>query len=265
MNVLQRVPTWKYGRNGSFGLWVRAMTNGRFLILLYKGVIFSRTTTFVYTLTKAASEGVEDGNSEEGGETGGTAEDSFSDLTFLQKIEPTLFVVPSSGAVIQDSEFPIVIFADRSNVVYSNDELQNFKKFGPVPDDYFYELKSGGPADSHNFPEPDPSIYATEDGYAKKNTQKGLLVPLFRIDIEKRDNGEAQIREVLEIFSHDKFAFEKVIATETEEPEEDCEEGGESGTDAGSPDEGFEDGEEGFGSVGGADELPTGGGTRPCP
>lgn len=253
-NAIGNGPAWNYGKNASFGLWVNALKGARMFVALYKGVVFTSKTTVLWKAT-ATNVDVAEG------------EDPLPpeiELEFKQKIEPTLTVVPPCGAVIPHSEFPIVIFVSGTSVVYCGDDLKSFKKFASVSEGAFYELSSGGVASAFELPEPDATVYDDAEATVD-DTKKGLLIPLWRISVEKGSSAVLRISEVLDIRTRDTFAFEEAEA----EPDAGTDDDPDGGTGDNICEE--DDGEDDEGLDGGVGEDPgiedpTGeNGLAPCP
>ena len=251
-NMIGNTPVWNYGKNASFGLWVSPLKGSKLLVVVYKGVILSRKTTFMWKAEiteKAAAEGA--------------SPEHEAKLTFKQKIEPKLSVVPASGAVVSKSDFPITLFASGATVVYSGDGMTEFKKMDAVSDETFYELKTGNAAGSFDLPELDKDVYETKAKVAKE-TQKGLLVPLWRIDVDVSAAGTLSVREVLNLHTDDTFAFEPYEEEPEKEPgaEDPCAPGDGGGEGEG----GGEDGQGGgAGGEEGTEEAGEEDGEEPCP
>lgn len=254
-----KLPIWRFGKTASFGLWARPLGDSKILIMLYKGVVFSRTNTFVYKLSKPVEE------TEEETEEDGTGTDKVDvKLEFRQKISPKLIVTEPCCAVVPQSAFPIVVVCSEENVLYTDDELKTFKKMSPIPEDKFYATKSGDTASEFALPELDEAVFLTND--SAEETKKGLLIPVVRISAGLRSNGSVYIKEVLDIREHDLFAFENGdFGSEEKEPDEDCTEDGETGAgDLGAGDGGGDGGGGGeAGEAGDGDSGETG--KEPCP
>lgn len=259
--MLGRGPVWNYGANASFGLWATALANSRMWIALYKGVLFKRKTSFLWKTTVKEVEG----------ETGGTAHEV--DLTFKQKILPALTVVQPCGGIVSRAEFPIVIFECDGSIVYSRDQMESFKKFAVIPERTFYTAGASGSGSGFDLPDVDSEVYETKKETVEE-TKRGLLVPLWRIDVEVSGSGALSVKEVLDLRTADTFAFEKYEEEETPEggetgatgEEDPCDPGGGGGDGA----DDFE--EEQPGDEGGLESNDPGapdengeGGLKPCP
>lgn len=254
-NMLGKVPTWSFGRNASFGLAVNPRKDAKIYIKLFKGVIFSRKVTFLWKDVGAATPPSEDGE----------AVKEKVELEFKQKIQPKIVVVPTSGALIHFSEFPIVLFASDSTIVYSNDELSSFKAFEAIEDGEIYSKDTGQPGSAHELPVPDDNEYDDAED-TLEDTKRGLLVPLLRIAVDKDAEGVVFVSEILNIVQNDTFAITEAEATEEGEGEDGdpCARDGEIGASNGytggvpeMPDEepGESDPEDGTGE--GVDPCPT--------
>ena len=247
--AIGNTPVWNYGKNASFGLFARPLKGEKLLLLLYKGVVFKRKTTFLWkNEDEEESGGEESGGEESGGE-------GKCNLSFKQRIEPRLVVVPASGAVVGRTEFPITLFLSDEVVVYSSEELKTFKKLKQIDEEEFYALKEGEAATAFSLPELEENVY-DEDEDTIENTKKGLLFPLWYISVGKNSVGALFVKEVLNVQTENTFAFEEdVEKDDEEETEEDpCKPGdggpGPDGTEdatrpGGAPNEEGSDDEEG--------------------
>lgn len=255
--TLGRGPIWNYGANASFGLWATALANSRMWIALYKGVLFKRKISFLWKTTVREVEG------------GTGAANHEVDLDIKQKILPELTVVQPCGAIVSAGEFPITIFECDGNILYARDQMESFKKLAVVPERTFYTAGASGAGEGYELPDVDAEVYETK-AETVEDTKRGLLVPLWRIDVDISSSGALSIKEVLDLRSADTFAFEKY--------EE--EEGGTGGTgeeDPCAPDGGcaggsgddLEDPAEGEGELEtndpGAPDKDGEGGLKPCP
>lgn len=262
--MLGNGPVWNYGANASFGLWVTALANSRMWIALYKGVLFKRKTSFLWKTTVKEVEG----------ETGGITHEV--DLTFKQKILPALTVIKPCGGIVSKAEFPIVIFECDGSIVYSRDQMKSFKKFAAIPERTFYTAGASGSGSGFDLPDVDSEVYETKKKTVEE-TKRGLLVPLWRIDVEVSGSGALSVKEVLDLRTADTFAFEEYKegeegtgkggetgATGEEDP---CAPDGGGGGGAGGPDN--EDPPDEEGKIGssypGARDENGEGGLKPCP
>lgn len=252
-NIIGNTPVWNYGKNASFGLWVNPLKDSKLFVALYKGVVFNRKTTFLWTAIADETPAVPPE----------TAPEHEVTLSFKQKMKPEIVVVPASGAVIPRSDFPITLFVSGKDVVYSDDGMKKFKKLGTVSAEKFYGLSTGDSASSFDLPDLDEDIYEAKEETAEK-TKRGLLIPLWRIDVDVSSTGTLSVKEVLNLHSAETFAFEPY----EEEPAE--EGGGETGDPCEVGDgEGVTHGGEMGGSPGGGGEGGSidedgEGGEKPC-
>lgn len=206
-NIIGNRPLWNYGKNASFGLWVHPLVGSEVLVLLYKGVLFTRKTTFKWKATSEASE-IE-------------GEDAKVTLEFKQKITPKIVSVGSCGAIVSFSMFPITIFVSETTVLCSDDSMSSFKKFESVSDEAFYALKTGSSLSAFDLPALDTEVYDDED--EEEDTKNGLLIPVCRISVNKSSSGTLSVNEVLGFLTQDTFAFEKMEDDEgTGDQEDPC-------------------------------------------
>lgn len=218
-------PGWTFGKNASFGLWTRALANGKMLILLHSGTVFSRKTTVIYDATVEAT-----------GATGGTGDVTSETpkkvkIETKQRIEPTLVSADACGAKVPVSAFPITLFVSGSTVVYTDDALKSFKAFKPLNGEGFYDIIDGDEASAYTLPELDAEIYEDKD-----ETKIGLLVPLYRISVEADSDGNGRVSEVKNVLTADTFQITSKEEDEadttddgTDKPEE-CDDHGDGGT-----------------------------------
>jgi hypothetical protein len=202
---------------------VRPVKGSKLFVCLYRGVIFSRKTTFVWQEVK---------NDEAApGETP-AQDDGKPKFDFKMKIEPALNVFSPCGSLVPYPDFPIFVFASEGNVIYSDASMKTFKKFGELPASEFYSKIGEGAAQSFDLPDIDKSVY---EGTSEEldETKRGLLTPIFMISVEKEPNGSLSIAEILDIRASDTFTFAEKAAEETpgEGDEDPCERDGEDPAD----------------------------------
>lgn len=271
---LRNSPSWNYGKNASFGLWATALNDNRVFLAIYKGFIFERKTTVLWKANSSGGTGAT-GATVDDGVSGGTASGSIS-LEFSQKIEPTLLTLGACGGIIPASDFPVVLFVSNStgkaasdskptagdagstggtggtgasndvSVLYTKDDLKTFKKLQPISDNDFYSLTTGDVGSSFKLPEPDKDVYGKDKKFIEE-TKKGLLIPLWRVDVEKTSDGAHIISEILDIRTHDTFAFAPKESDDEDTPQEPCEQG-----TPGEPADGGGNGYDGAPTTGGA-------------
>ena len=243
-NIIGNTPVWNYGKNASFGLWVNPLKESKLFVALYKGVIFNRKTTFLWTATAKETPAVPPKTDPEHKVT----------LSFKQKMEPEIVIVPASGVVVPKSDFPITLFVSGKDVIYSNDAMKKFKKLDTVSEEKFYALSTGVSGSSFDLPDLNEDIYEAKEKTAEK-TKRGLLIPLWRIDVDVSSTGTLSVKEVLNLHSAETFAFapyEEEHVEEDDNGENDpCEVGDGEGvpsdgdeTDGGVTDDAGEGGEE---------------------
>ena len=249
-------PIWRFGRTSSFGVWFRSRPNGKLLVLFWAGAIFSRETTVVYRITEKAEDASEDSPP--------------VDVEFKQRIKPSLTVTEKCGALLSKSDFPMVVFASGSDVVYSGDDLKTFKRLQKIPGRMFFNLSSLGHDEAESFvlPDLDPEIYETGDDEDEDDTKKGLLIPICRISVKQDQLGRLRAWDVLDILRNDTLAFEagedEDEDEESEEPDNPCKPHEGDGAGAGGGGAG-ESGGGGAGAGGGAADEPAGeGSVKPC-
>lgn len=221
--MIGQCPEWNYGHNASFGLWVQPVKGSKLFVCLYSGVIFSRCTTFVWEELKDDAEGF--------GETP-VEDDGKPTFDFKMKIKPSLKVVPPCGSLIPYPDFPIFVFASEGKIVYTDEQMKSFKRFGDLNKKDFYSLVGEAGADTFDLPELDSDVYDGSDEELEE-TKRGLLVPLYMISVEKEDNGGLRVSEVLDMRASDTFAFAEKEAEEDpgSEPGDPCERDGEEPAD----------------------------------
>lgn len=264
-------PLWNYGKQAGFGLWVTALKDAKLFVAIYKGVVFSRKTTVLWKANVTAKAGVSEPTGDSSptaptaptGTTGATAQDHELTMEFKQAVAPELIVVPPCGAEVPYSDFPIVLFASESSVVYSGDDIKTFKKLASLSEEEFYEKTTGGGASSFTLPELDEDVYNTNREPEK--TKVGLLVPLWRISAEKDSLGDVRVTEVLDIRTQDGFVFERDDSAEPEDetPDDTCVE--EDGVEGGGLGGGGLPPDPDDGAAGGASDEAGSGGAKPCP
>jgi len=192
------------------------------------------------------------------------------DIEFKQRIKPSLTVTEKCGALLSKSDFPMVVFASGSDVVYSGDDLKTFKRLQKIPGRMFFNLSSLGHDEAESFvlPDLDPEIYETGDDEDEDDTKKGLLIPICRISVKQDQLGRLRAWDVLDILRNDTLAFEagedEDEDEESEEPDNPCKPHEGDGAGAGGGGAG-ESGGGGAGAGGGAADEPAGeGSVKPC-
>jgi len=211
MNFVGQRPPWQYGQWASFGIWTHPSAE-KILLLFYGGVVFERKHKFEVKIdvTRKIS-----------GEVSEESKEEKAEITVKEKIIPSLKEVKPSGGTFSEADFPMYVFVSENQLICSDSSMKTWRKFKEIGRTDFYKMTEAISTENFELPDLDTEIYS-DDG--KEETQRGLLTPIWRLNVGKDSLGNLYLTEILDIHTNDTMQFGEPEESDETDGDEDDEE-----------------------------------------
>ena len=211
MNFVGQRPPWQYGQWASFGIWTHPSAE-KILLLFYGGVVLERKHKFEVKID--VTHKISGEVSEE------PAEEPAVEVTVKEKIIPSLKEVNPSGGTFSKADFPMYVFVSENQLICSDSSMKTWRKFKEIDRTEFYKMTDAISTENFELPDLDTEIYSEDD---KEETQMGLLIPIWRLNVDKDSLGNLYLTEILDIHTNDVMQFKEPEASDETEGDEDGE------------------------------------------
>lgn len=196
--------------------------------MLYSGAFVSRKHKFKVEI-KVEHEVV-------GGENGVVSQEPKVELDVKERTKTVLIETSPVAGVFSKSDFPLYVFVSEggkdgdgpSVICSSNKTLKTWRKLTDIDKKTFYETVSEPSTSDFSLPELDEEVYDTDKN--EDMTKAGLLVPVWKLDVDENSFEEMYLSELLDLRTIDTF----VLKDEFDENED--EEGDDGGEEDGGDD-----------------------------
>lgn len=233
MNFVGQRPPWQYGQWASFGIWTHPSAE-KILLLFYGGVVLERKHKFEVKIDVTHKI------------SGEVSEEPTAKITVKEKITPSLKEVKPSGGTFSEADFPMYVFVSENQLICSDSSMKTWRKFKEIGRTDFYKMTKAISTENFELPDLDTEIYS-DDG--KEETQRGLLTPIWRLNVDKDSLGNLYLNEILDIHTNDAMQFGEPEASG--DGDEDGEDEEDPCKDADAVDGGGVEDNDPFGDVGG--------------
>jgi hypothetical protein len=207
MNFVGQRPPWQYGQWASFGIWAHPSAE-KILLLFYAGVVLERKHKFEVKIDVTHKI------------SGEVSEEPTAEITVKEKIIPSLKEVKPSGGTFSKADFPMYVFVSENQLICSDSSMKTWRKFKEIGRTEFYKMTEAISVENFELPDLDTEIYS-DDG--KEETQRGLLTPIWRLNVDKDSLGNLYLNEILDIHTNDAMQFGEPEASDETGGDEDGE------------------------------------------